>query len=186
CQIERLVVDARDVRLRIHAQPSDGRVRLLRRGGRSEAQQSANAGTLLACAAGLLKVGVRTEIEELCSLVRSALAGQHEDRRRRRCADPLAHFVARELRELAVEYHKVRRFLSMPPERGLAVIRGDDFVALLAQERRDHPDERALVVDHEDRAQRNAGSAVARASGTVNAKTAPPPSGEASTQMSPP
>src|SRR5205823_8355404 len=111
---------------------------------------------------------------------------QHEDRRRRRCADPLAHFVARELRELAVEYHEVRRFLRVPPERGLAVVCGDDLVALLAQQRRDHPDERALVVDHEDRAQRNAGSAVARASGTVNAKTAPPPSGESSTQMSPP
>src|SRR5207248_4816047 len=172
--------------LRIHAQAADGRGRLLRRGGRRAAQRSANARAQLARAEGLFEIVVRAEVEQLCSLVRPALAGQHEDRRRRRCADPLAHFVARELRELAVEYHEVRRFLRVPPERGLAVVCGDDLVALLAQQRRDHPDERALVVDDEDRAQRDAGSAVARASGTVNAKTAPPPSGESSTQMSPP
>src|SRR5207237_4186901 len=45
CQIERLLVDARDVRLRVHTQAADGGGRLLRRGGRRATQQRADART---------------------------------------------------------------------------------------------------------------------------------------------
>src|SRR5207245_10519821 len=88
-------------------------------------------------------------------------------------------------RELAVEDHEVRRFVGVPPQGGLAVVCGDDFVAFIAKKRRDHTDERALVVHDEDARQRDAVSAVARASGKVNANMAPP-SGPSSTQISPP
>src|SRR5207247_864522 len=114
-QIERIPVDARDVRLRIHTQATD------------------------------------------------------------RCRGPCG---VRRRRAAATRTH-------VPAQRCFAVVRGDDLVAVLAEQRRDHPDERALVVDDEDAAQREAASAVARASGTVNAKTAPP-SGASSTQISPP
>src|SRR5207245_5569714 len=149
--------------------------RLLRRGGRRATQQRADARTQLSPAERLFEIVVRAEVEQLRPLVGAALAGQHQDRGRRRRADPLAHLVPGDLRQLAIEDDEVRRFFGVPPERGLAVVRGDDLVALLAEKRRDHPDERALVVHHENGAQRDAASAVARASGRVKAKTAPPP-----------
>ena len=73
----------------------------------------------------------------------------------------------------------------MTAERGLAVVRGDDLVTLLTEQGCHHADELAVVVDDEDVAQRVADGVPARASGRVNAKTAPPPAASSS-QRSPP
>ena len=100
-----------------------------------------------------------------------------------RRADPLTDFIAGELRQAPVEDHEIGRFLGMAAERRLAVVRGHDLVSLLAEQRRDHSDEGALVVDDEDARQRVA-TAAPRASGTLNAKTAP--LAASSTHKSPP
>src|SRR2546429_4364272 len=73
----------------------------------------------------------------------------------------------------------------MPAKRRLAVIRGHDVVAILAKQRRDQADERAVVVDDEHARHRTVVEVVARASGTLKEKTAPP-SAASSTQRSPP
>src|SRR2546423_3618138 len=184
-QIERITVDARDVRLRIQAQATYGR-RGLRGGcGCGAAEQRAHARAKLLRAERLFEIVIGAEIEQLRTLVRAALAGEHEDRRRRDRADPLAHLVTGEARELAIQDHEIRRFVRVTTQCRLAVVRGDHLVAVLAEQRRDHPDEGALVVDDEDAAQRDAAEAVSGASGSENAKTAPP-SGASSTQISPP
>src|SRR5207237_1304843 len=82
--------------------------------------------------------------------------------------DPLTDLVAGKPRQPAIEDHEVRRFLSVPPQGSLTVVCGDDLVALVTEKRRDHSDERALVVHDEDAGQRDAVSAVARARGKVN------------------
>src|SRR5258708_7074057 len=56
----------------------------------------------------------------------------------------------------------------MTPERGLAVVGGEQVVPLGAEERRDHADQRTVVVDDE-----NAGHQSAPPSGMLNANTLP-------------
>src|SRR5437773_471943 len=179
-EVEGLTIDAGDVRLRIDAQPPDRSSALGASRRTRAAQQRAHARRELPAAEGLLEVIVRAEIEQLRALVRAALAGEHEDRRLRGRADPSADLVAGESRQLAVEDHEVGRIFGVTAQRGLAVVGGDDLVALLAEQGRDHPDELAIVVDDEDVAQRVADGLSARASGSVNAKTAPPPTASSS------
>src|SRR2546425_5951699 len=184
-EIEGLAIDARDVRLRIDAQSPDRCGVLRAQCGTGTAQQRAHARGKLLPAEGLLQVIVGTEVEQLRALLRSALAGEHENRRLPGRAYPSADLVARESRQLAVEDHEVGRVFGVTPQRGLAVVRGDNLIALLTEEGRDHADELAIVVDDEDVAQRVADGVPARASGRVNAKTAPPPAASSS-QRSPP
>ena len=49
-----------------------------------------------------------------------------------------------------VEQHDVGPLLAVAPDGGEPVVRGDDLVALRADERGDRPDHRRVVVDHED------------------------------------
>src|SRR5207302_5287643 len=178
-------VDARDVRLRIDPQPSDGGCG--KRGVRRSraAEQSAHAGAKLLRAKGFFEIVVGAEVEQLRPLVRAALAREHKDWCRRDRPDPLTDLVAGKPRQPAIEDHEVRRFLSVPPQGSLTVVCGDDLVALVTEKRRDHSDERALVVHDEDAGQRDAVSAGARARGKVNANMAPP-SGASPAQMAPP
>src|SRR5438093_3892414 len=180
-QIERLARDGRLMRARIDRELSDrGRGPRARRGN-GATQQGAHARGELLLREGLLEVVVGAEVKEPRALVAAFLAGEHEDRRRRRGANAPADLVAGELGEAAIEDDEVRRLFGVPPQGRLAVVRGDHLVAILSEERRHHADHRALVVDDQDA--RHARASVA--SGTLNANTPPPPA-FSSYQMSPP
>src|SRR5258708_3589196 len=96
------------------------------------------------------------------------LAGEHEDRRLRGRADAFADIVAAQLREAAIEDDEMRQLVGMTPERGLAVVGGEQVVPLGAEERRDHAGQRTVVVDDE-----HAGHQSAPPSGMLNANTLP-------------
>src|SRR5260221_7471603 len=173
---------ARRVRAGVDPQAGDVRRRGRPGGERRAPEERPHAREELPAAERLLQVVVGAEVEQLHPLVLAFLAGEHEDRRRCRRADPLADLVAAHLREPTVEDDEVGQLLRVPAERGLAVVRGEQVVSLGTEERGDHPDERAVVVDDEDARHRSS----ARASGTLNAKMLPGAPSRSSYQSVPP
>ena len=180
-EVERLSVDGRPMAPTVDREPADLRGRAGARGCRSAPQQRPYARGELLPTERLLQVVVRSDIEQARMLLGALLSGEHQDRRVRALADLVADLIARHPRQPAVEDHQVGMLVGVPLERRLAVVRGDDLIAVLPQQRADHADHRGLVVDHED-----GGHALAsRAAGMLKAKVAPP-SALSSYQMSPP